>query len=128
MTAWPLPDEQRATLSGDNLPAAAELDELIAFLQRVRREAHGDKPPLAVTMEIIERGRTTDDTLAGSLILPNDVRINGVSVLTQGGIKVHGMEFTPCKEMATVTVTLPVRMLTIGAEGDLNGGSVADSG
>lgn len=108
--------------------SAHELDDLIATLQRARREAYGDKPPLAVTMEIVERGRTTDDTTGGSLILPSDVRINGVSVLTGGGVKVHEMDISPCKEMAKVTVTLPVRLLVIGAEGDLDGGPVADSG
>jgi hypothetical protein len=98
---------------------AHELDDLIAALQRARREAFGDKPPMAVTMEIVERGRETDDTLAGSLIMPTDVRINGVSVATTGGVRVHEMTVQPAKEMATVTVTLPVRLLVIGAEGDL---------
>jgi hypothetical protein len=119
MTAWPLPDEQRSVLSGDQVPAAEELDDLIAALQRARREAHGAKPPLAVTMEIVERGHTTGDTTASTLIVPNDVRINGVSVLTQGGVTVHGMEFPP-KEAARVTLTLPVRLLVVGAEGDLD--------
>jgi hypothetical protein len=99
--------------------SADELDRLILTLQRARREAFGSKLPLAVTMEIVERGRKTDGTTGGSLIVPTDVRINGVSVLTQGGIKVHEMDFHPLKEMVTVTVTLPVRMLTVGAEGDL---------
>lgn len=76
------------------------------------------KPPLAVVVEITQRGRT-EDTAGGSLILPSDVKINGVSVLTQGGVKVHEMEITPCKEIAMVTITLPVRLLVIGAEGDL---------
>jgi hypothetical protein len=99
--------------------SAHELDELIAVLQRARREAYGAKPPLAVTMEIVERGHTTSDITASTLIMPNDVRINGVSVLTQGGIKVHDMEF-PLKELAQVTLTLPVRLLVVGAEGDLS--------
>jgi hypothetical protein len=100
--------------------AADELDRLILALQRARREAFGAKPPLAVTMEIVERGRaTSDDSMASTIILPNDVRINGVSVLTQGGIKLHELDFHPQREMVTVTVTLPVRMLAVGAEGDL---------
>jgi hypothetical protein len=100
--------------------SAHELDRLILSLQRARREAFGAKPPLAVTMEIIERGRTTsDDSMASTIIVPDDVRINGVSVLTQGGIKLHELDFHPQREMVTVTVTLPVRMLAVGAEGDL---------
>lgn len=100
---------------------AHELDDLIALLQRARREAFGDKPPMAVTMEIVERGRATDDTTGGSLVIPGDVRINGVSVLTGGGVVVHQMNIRPAKDMAAVTVTLPVRLLVIGAEGDLEG-------
>jgi hypothetical protein len=105
---------------------AEELDDLIATLQQARREAFGGKPPMAVTMEIVERGRKTDDTMAGSLILPSDVRINGVSVVTCDGIRIHEMTVRPPKEMAMVTVTLPVRLLTIGAEGDLSGGQTPD--
>ena len=120
MTAWPLPDEQRSLLSGDHVPAAEEIDDLIAALQRARREAYGAKPPLAVTMEIVERGHTTGDTTASTVIAPDDVRINGVSVVTaEGGVTVHGMDFPP-KEMARVTLTLPVRLLVVGAEGDLS--------
>lgn len=51
--------------------------------------------------------------------MPSDVRINGVSVVTQDGIRVHEMTVRPAREMAAVTVTLPVRMLVIAAEGDL---------
>ena len=55
----------------------------------------------------------------GSFIVPNDVRINGVSVLTVGGVKVHEMDVILTTEMATVALTLPVRLFTIAAEGDL---------
>ena len=56
----------------------------------------------------------------GSFIVPNDVRINGVSVLTVGGVKVHEMDVILTTEMATVALTLPVRLFTIAAEGDLH--------
>jgi hypothetical protein len=49
---------------------------------------------------------------------PNEVRINGASVYTDGGVKVHEINVPP-RELTRVTVTLPVRMLTIAAEGDL---------
>ena len=85
---------------------------------------HGQQTPAtqpqAAVVEILERGRTSDGTIGGSLIMPSDVRINGVSVLTQGGVKVHEMDISPCKEIVTVTLTLPVRLLIIGAEGDVD--------
>jgi hypothetical protein len=77
--------------------------------------------PLAAVVEIVERGRKSDDTSGGSVIVPNSVRINGVSVLTTGGVKVHDIEVLTGDgpTLATVTITLPVRMLIIAAEGDL---------
>lgn len=74
----------------------------------------------AVVMEIVERGRTSDGTIGGSLIMPSEVRINGMPIVTAGGVKVHEMSIQPRKDMVTVTVTLPVRLLIIGAEGDVN--------
>lgn len=72
-------------------------------------------------VEIVERGRKSDDTIGGSVIVPNEVRINGVSVLTTGGVKVHDIEVLTGggRTMATVTITLAVRMLIVAAEGDL---------
>ena len=76
--------------------------------------------PSAVVVEITEPGdRKTDGTMAGSLILPRRVRINGKPVLTQGGVRIHEMHTGTGKELACVTITLPVRLLIIGAEGDV---------
>lgn len=98
---------------------AADVDELIAALQAMRREAFGNPPPTAAVIEVIERGRATDDTPGGSLIVTNELRINGHPVLTtDGGVKIHGVDVAP-KELARITVTLPARRITVAAEGDL---------
>jgi hypothetical protein len=76
--------------------------------------------PAAVVVEITEPGdRKTDDTIGGSLILPRQVKINGMPVLTRGGVRIHEMQVGDGKELALVTITLPVRLLIIGAEGDV---------
>ena len=107
------------TAIGASVPMnAAECDRLIETLQRARRETFGPPPPRAVTMEVVERGREVPENGTGSLILPNEVSINGTPVYTIGGIKVHEMDLEIPKGMASVTVTLPVRLLVVGAEND----------
>ena len=66
--------------------------------------------------------------MTGSVVVPSDVRINGVSVLTTGGVKIHKMTIQPAQDMATVTITLVARRVTIAAEGDLDSGTAADPG
>lgn len=96
------------------------LDRLIRTLVDARREAFGTPPPTASVVEIVETGdRQTDDGIGG-LIMPSDVRVNGVSVFTTGGVKVHEIDLAD-RSMATVTLTLPVRRITVAAEGDLAG-------
>lgn len=96
----------------------AEMDALIAMLQGARRKAFGLPKPSAITMEIFESGRKSEDG-TGSVILPNAVLINGHSVYTDGGVRIHEMTIKPAMELAAVTVTMPVRCLIIAAEGDL---------
>lgn len=62
----------------------------------------------------------TDDTLAGSVIMPDKVLINGHPVLTQGGVRINAIEIPVGKELASVTVTLLVRRIIVAAEGDIH--------
>ncbi|MFD5491610.1 hypothetical protein ACFWH4_01380 [Streptomyces sp. NPDC127091] len=76
--------------------------------------------PQAAVIEIVERGRSTTDTSSGSVIIPNDVRINGQSLLVPRDcpVTVHEMELDD-STVAHVTLTLFARRVTIAAEGDL---------
>lgn len=80
-----------------------------------------DTGPRAVTLEIVERDHKTTDSLARGIIIPNEIRINGMSVLTPADVpvRVHEMSFGADREAAVVTLTLFVRKLTVAAEGDL---------
>jgi hypothetical protein len=98
----------------------AGTDRLIASLQKARRQAFGDPPLIAAVIEVIERGRATDDTLGGSVVLPTEVRINGHPVPTSGGVKIHEIELPVGRELAQVTFTLVARRITVAAEGDLH--------
>jgi hypothetical protein len=110
--------EGRLSVDGVLLDAETA-DRLVMTLINARRAAFGQKPPAAAIVEILETGdREIDETGPGTLILPRDVRINGVSVYTSGGVRVHEMEISPPKEMPVVTLTLPVRLLIVGAESD----------
>lgn len=101
------PDPGRSYASGGSLP---------------KRQA-----PTAAYIEIVERDRTTTDTLGGSVITPNEVRINGVPLAVPSGqsIRVHEMTFGEDRDVAQVTMTLYVRRLTIAAEGDLDAGGAS---
>lgn len=80
-----------------------------------------DTGPRAVTMEIVERNHKTTDSLAGSVIIPNEVRINGMPIIGPADVpvRVHDMSFGADREAAVVTITMFVRKLTVAAEGDL---------
>jgi hypothetical protein len=99
---------------------AETADKLIETLITARREAFGRPEAMAPVVEIIEPGHTSSDSMGGSMIMPREVRINGQRLLTQGGVIVHEMRTDP-KDCARITVTLPVRMLIVAAEGDLAG-------
>jgi hypothetical protein len=75
--------------------------------------------PLGAVIEIIERGKTTDDTTGGSVIVPNEVRINGHSLLTSAEepVIVHEMS-TRADDLVRVTLTLFARRVSIRAEND----------
>lgn len=84
-----------------------------------------DKPEeaAAALIEIVEKNATTDDTPGGSVIIPNEVRINGIPLLIPDGheIRVHDMTFNDGRgdDTVYVTLTLFARRVTIAAEGDL---------
>jgi len=74
----------------------------------------------AAVVEIVERGKSVDDTkVGGDMIVPNDIRINGQSVLCEdGSLKVHEMDLAHT-DIVRVTLTLFARRVTIGAENDI---------
>lgn len=76
--------------------------------------------PQAAVIEIVERGRATDNTPGGSVIVPDDVRINGQSLLIPSDYPITVHEITTrADEVAHVTLTLFARRVTIAAEDDL---------
>ena len=79
------------------------------------------KKPRGAVIEIIETGRaTSDDSIGESVIAPNDVRINGQSLLAsaEDPVIVHQVSTTG-DELVRVTLTLFARRVVIAAEGDL---------
>jgi transcription elongation factor Elf1 len=75
--------------------------------------------PTAAVIEIIERGATTDDTTGGSVVMPNEIRINGHPVASPADkpVIVHEMAVTG-DELVQVTLTLFARRVSIRAGGD----------
>jgi hypothetical protein len=78
--------------------------------------------PQAAFIEIIEKGHSADD--ASGVIVPNEVRINGIPLLIPAGerIKVHSLTVNDNErgeDPVCVTLTLFARRVTIAAEGDL---------
>lgn len=79
----------------------------------------GRQLPSAALIEIVDHGHTTDDTPGGSLILPDQVRINGQPLLVEdGSVRIHEMVFGK-NEVARVTLTLFARRIIVAADGDL---------
>lgn len=79
------------------------------------------REPRGAVIEIIEKGRATSDATVGdSVIAPNDVRINGQSLLASADdpVIVHQVT-TAGDELVRVTLTLFARRVTIAAEDDL---------
>jgi hypothetical protein len=84
------------------------------------KETHG---PRGAVIEIIETGRATSDATAGdSIIVPNDVRINGQSLLASADdpVIVHQVS-TGGDGFVRVTLTLLARRVSIRAENDPDG-------
>jgi hypothetical protein len=78
------------------------------------------REPRGAIIEIIERGATTSDESAGrSIIVPNDIRINGQSLLSSADdpVIVHELS-TRADECVRVTLTLLARRVSIRAEND----------
>ncbi|NED75389.1 hypothetical protein G3I51_24305 [Streptomyces sp. SID9944] len=84
------------------------------------RELKPTGKPSAAVIEIVERGRATDDSIGGSVILPNDIRINGQSLLAPAGqtVTIHEIDLKD-GDLACVTLTLFARRITVAAEHDL---------
>ncbi|MET7429624.1 hypothetical protein ABZT16_11580 [Streptomyces flaveolus] len=76
--------------------------------------------PRGAVIEIIEKGRATSDANIGdSVIVPNDVRINGQSLLAsaEDPVIVHEVS-TRADDLVRVTLTLLARRVSIRAEND----------
>ncbi|MFJ3839459.1 hypothetical protein ACIPY6_28685 [Streptomyces sp. NPDC090054] len=76
--------------------------------------------PTGAVIEIIEKGATTDDTTGGSVIVPNEVRINGQPLLASADdpVIVHAIKSNG-DGLVRVTLTLFARRVIFAAEGDL---------
>jgi hypothetical protein len=74
------------------------------------------RPATGAVIEIVERGPGTGN--ARGVIIPNEVRLNGVPLLMpKDGITVHEMTFPP-EEAILVTLTVYARRVIIGADGE----------
>ncbi|MEV6014764.1 hypothetical protein [Streptomyces sp. NPDC051997] len=76
--------------------------------------------PRASVIEIIAKDQQPTEDGAGSIIVPREVRINGIPVFTADGdnrIKVGDIQLG--SNMVTVTLTLVARRLVIAADSDL---------
>ncbi|MFF9279528.1 hypothetical protein [Streptomyces griseosporeus] len=80
---------------------------------------HGPRPARGAVIEIVEKGRATDDTTAGSLIVPDEIRINGQPLLSprECPVKVHEMQLDD-SSLVCVTLTLLARRVSVRAEHD----------
>jgi hypothetical protein len=76
--------------------------------------------PQGAVVEIIEKGRATDDTVGGSVIAPDEIRLNGQPLLASADdpVVVHQVS-TAGDELVRVTLTLFARRVIIAADGDL---------
>jgi hypothetical protein len=76
--------------------------------------------PRASVIELVATGHQPAEEGAGSIVVPNEVRINGVSVYTPKGTVVKINDFGLGDSLVTVNLTLVVQRLVIAAEGDLD--------
>ncbi|MDH3037912.1 hypothetical protein [Streptomyces sp. TRM75561] len=76
--------------------------------------------PRGAIIEIVEKDVTTSSDSAGrSIIVPNDIRINGQSLLSSADDPVIVHEITTRADACVrVTLTLLARRVSIRAEGD----------
>jgi hypothetical protein len=82
---------------------------------------HKEQPmkPRASVVEIVASDSQPTEDGGGSIVVPREVRINGVSVYTPKGTVVKIEDFALGESLVTVNLTLVVRRLVIGADGDL---------
>jgi hypothetical protein len=102
----------------------------VAWFERGKRHPRPCDGPLrtqgavmiakAAVVEIVERGKSVDDSKPNDgVIVPNDIRINGQSILCEAGsVRVHEMDLAG-HDTVRVTLTLFARRVVIGAEGDI---------
>ncbi len=87
--------------------------------------------PDPALIEIVERSQMERVPGAANIIVPNEVRINGIPLLVPADqhITVHDIEIPGGMEAVMVTLTLFARRVVIGAElGDVPGhASVEDT-
>ena len=91
--------------------------------EQLMPEPDRDRPRASV-IEIIATGRAPAEDGARSIIVPREVRINGVSVFTadrDNRIKVSDISLGD--NMVEVTLTLVARRLVIAHEDELDGGT-----
>ena len=79
------------------------------------------RKPRASVVEIIASGYQPTEDGAGSIVVPREVRINGVSVYTPRGTVVKIDDFQLGESLVTVKLSLVVRRLVIAADGDRGG-------
>ncbi|MER5750600.1 hypothetical protein [Streptomyces sp. NPDC002088] len=75
--------------------------------------------PRASVIELIAPDYQPTDDGAGSIIVPREVRINGVPVYTPKDAPVQIGDIQLGDELVTVTLTLIARRVVIAADGDL---------
>lgn len=89
------------------------------------REPSPKQEPGGALIEILEKDATTQETGGNSVVVPNEVRINGTPLLVADKpITIHEIEIpartgSRASDLAMVTLTLCARRVTIAAEGDL---------
>lgn len=83
-----------------------------------RAKAEQPKPRASV-IEIIGTGHEYTEDGGGSILLPKEVRINGVSVYTAKGSAVRISDIHVGEELVTVNLTLVARRVVIAADSDL---------
>ncbi|MHC3427195.1 hypothetical protein [Streptomyces sp. DT18] len=78
--------------------------------------------PTGAVIEIIEKGATTGDEPSRSVIVPNEVRLNGQPLLGSADdpVIVHEIS-TRADDLVRVTLTLFARRVSIRAENDPEG-------
>ncbi|WP_432091028.1 hypothetical protein [Streptomyces sp. NRRL F-5630] len=117
-------DRTVALVSSGNVRSVTRLAEDEGGVPQTNEEpARPPAQPTGAVIEIIEKGATTSSDEPGkSVIVPNDVRINGQSLLASADdpVIVHQIS-TRGDDLVRVTLTLFARRVSIRAENDPEG-------